>query len=70
MPIIPVRKPCVSVPAGCTIDQVYQRVLTALEAYSDQQADAFAGAAVYAHSREAMLKLAKQYVDITEPPSA
>ena len=47
---------------GDPANQLYRAVLDALAAWSDQQADSFAGDAVYALSREDLIALARQYV--------
>lgn len=65
-----VRKPRVEVRAHIPLRELYQVVLDALTAWSDQQADAFAGDAVYALTRDELMSLARQYVDLVELPSA
>jgi hypothetical protein len=70
MAVIPIRKPRVEVRAAIPTNQLYRAVLDALAAWSDQQADSFAGDAVYALSREDLIALARQYVELIELPSA
>ena len=65
-----VRKPRVEVRAHIPLRELHQAVLDALTAWSDQQADAFAGDAVYALTREDLVALARQYVELVELPSA
>ena len=69
MPVV-LRKPRVQVRADIPVCQLYQAVLQALAAWSDQQADAFAGAAAYALTREELETLARQYVELDILPSA
>lgn len=69
MPVV-VRKPRVEVRASIPVRDLYQAVLDALAAWSDQQADAFAGDAVYATTRDDLVALAKRYVELVELPSA
>lgn len=70
MPQVPVRLPRVRVRAGLTTRELYDEVLAALSNWNDQQADAFAAEAIYALTREDMLKLAEKYVRLGELPSA
>lgn len=70
MPFIHVRKPRVSVRAGLTVRQLYERIKAELALFSDQQADAFVAAACYALTRDELLAVARQYVDLDELPSA
>ena len=68
--MIIVRKPRVEVRAGLPVRQLYLAILHALAALSDQQADAFAGDAVYAITREELIAVAEKYVELVFLPSA
>jgi len=67
---IVVRKPRVAIRAGLPPAAIYTAVLQALAVWSDQQADAFAGDAAYAITREELLTIARRYVELVEVPSA
>lgn len=68
-PIV-VRKPRVMVRAGLPIRQLYATIRDTLAAWSDQQSDAFVADAVYALTRDELIALARQYVELIELPSA